>query len=40
MAIINEDRLEQRLMSQFKGRVVLIAVACLAVGLVVGALLF
>lgn len=40
MALINEDRLEGRLMDQFKGRVVLIALAALVAGLVVGALLF
>lgn len=40
MAFINEDRLEDRLMARFKGRVVLIAGAAFGAGAVVGALFF
>lgn len=38
MSFINEDQLEARLMSQFKGRVVMIAAAAGALGFALGAL--
>lgn len=39
MAFINEDRLEGRLMAQFKGRVVLIAAVAAVIGFMLGAVI-